>query len=206
MHHLKYADDLLVMCRANEMDAKTVRKCMDKYCRWLGQEVNEEKSSIFFSKNTTGDMKRKIKQELGLKNMGTQGLYLSNSLMLGKNKQKEFGRIKEKVLNKVQGWNDHLFSKARKATLIKTAAQAIPCYTMSMFLLLKTLNKELDSILCKFWWQLNPKSPRFFALKKWSELCKPKEAGGLRFRRFSDLNLALVSKLTWMIASGRDSL
>lgn len=48
-------------------------------------------------------MRRKVKQKLSLKEMGTQGIYLGNSLVLGKNKRKEFGRIKEKVFNRVQG-------------------------------------------------------------------------------------------------------
>lgn len=46
----------------------------------------------------------------------------------------------------------------------------------------------------------------FMAFMKWKELCKPKEVGRLGFRRFSDINMALLSKLTWMIASDKDSL
>lgn len=111
-------------------------------------------------------MRRKVKQELSLKDMRTQGIYLGNCLVLGKNKRKEFGKIKEKIMNRVQGWNAHLLSKAGKATLIKIVAQAIPCYTMSTFLLSKTFNNDLDAIIRKFWWQVNPKYSRFFALKE----------------------------------------
>lgn len=103
MYHLMYTNDLLFMCQANETNAKSIRKSMDKYCRWSGQEVNEKKSNIFFSRNTSAAMRRKVKQKLSLKEMGTQGIYLGNSLVLGKNKRKEFGRIKEKVFNRVQG-------------------------------------------------------------------------------------------------------
>lgn len=126
--------------------------------------------------------------------------------MLDKNKRKEFGKIKKNVLNRVQGWNAQLLSKARKAILIKTVAQSIPCYTMSTFLLPKTLNNDLDAILWKFWWQANHKSSGFLAFKSWKDLCKLKDARGLGFRRFSDFNLALLSKLTWMLASNKDSL
>lgn len=46
--HLMYVDDLLVMCRANEKEAEIVKNSLAKYCSWASQEVNCEKSCIFF--------------------------------------------------------------------------------------------------------------------------------------------------------------
>lgn len=51
--HLIYADDILVMCRANSEKAFALKKCFKKYCDWSGQEINGEKSSIF-SLNSPG--------------------------------------------------------------------------------------------------------------------------------------------------------
>lgn len=38
-------------------------------------------------------------------------------------------------------------------------------------------------------------------MKAWKEVCRPKENGSLGFRRFHDMNHALLSKLSWKIAT-----
>ncbi|KAH7529075.1 hypothetical protein FEM48_Zijuj05G0145700 [Ziziphus jujuba var. spinosa] len=58
----------------------------------------------------------------------------------------------------------------------------------------------------KFWWQTKPKVSGFLPLKAWKDICKLKDLDGLGFRRFKDMNLALIAKLGWKIASGEDCL
>lgn len=173
--HLMYVDDLIVMCRAIENEAKAVKKCMDKYYILSSQKVNEEKFNIPFSKNIARSVKRQIKQVLGTKEMRPQSIYLRNSLSLGKNKREKFGKVKENVMNRVQGWNTHMLSKTGKTTLIKTVVQSIPCYTMTTFLISKSICNEMDLIIQKFWWQVNSMSSGYFAFKNWKDICKPKD-------------------------------
>ena len=45
-----------------------------------------------------------------------------------------------------------MLSHARKEILIKTVAQVVPTYTMSMFKLLNTLCDEMTSMVRNFWW------------------------------------------------------
>jgi hypothetical protein len=44
------------------------------------------------------------------------------------------------------------------------------------------------------------------AWNSWDLLCQPKEIGGLGFRQSKNFNQALLAKITWWIALGRDSL
>lgn len=39
------------------------------------------------------------------------------------------------------------------------------------------------------------------ALVRWDKLCEMKECGRLGFKRFEDINSALLAKLTWDVAS-----
>lgn len=49
-----------------------------------------------------------------------------------------------------------LISKAGREILIKTVAQAIPTYSMSIFKIPKTLCDTINSTMAKYWWgQMN---------------------------------------------------
>jgi hypothetical protein len=51
----------------------------------------------------------------------------------------------------MQGWQENFLSQARKEVLLKAVIQAIPTYTMSVFQLPKTLCKDINSLMSKFW-------------------------------------------------------
>lgn len=95
--------------------------------------ANGEKSSILFFKNVGGGTKRIIREVLGFKESKADSIYLGNAFVFWRNKSKEFGRLKERVQSKLEGWRSQTLSKFGKATLIKSVVQAIPAYTMSTF-------------------------------------------------------------------------
>jgi len=53
--------------------------------------------------------------------------------------------------SKLSGWKEKLLSNAGKEILIKTAAQAVPTYTISIFKLPNSFWDEMTSMVCKFW-------------------------------------------------------
>ncbi|XP_060668149.1 uncharacterized protein LOC132799707 [Ziziphus jujuba] len=55
-------------------------------------------------------------------------------------------------------------------------------------------------------WKSNLKTSGYLALKAWKDICKPKDLGGLGFRRFKDMNLSLLAKIGWKLANGEDCL
>lgn len=203
--HLLYADDLLISCRANNENVQALLGCLETYCSWSGQAINTEKSSVMISCNTAAPIKRFTKDTLGLKNLGDYVVYIGNKLVIGKNKSKEFNRLKERLQVRLEGWRSQLLSRARKATLIKAVAQAMPVYTMATFLVPKGVCKEMDAIIRRFWW-CSKEGSRGMALKSWKAICLPKDRGGLGFRKFMDINRALLAKLGWSLARGEKNL
>ncbi|KAH7524604.1 hypothetical protein FEM48_Zijuj06G0137000 [Ziziphus jujuba var. spinosa] len=129
------------------------------------------------------------------KDMGPKAIYIGNSLVFGRNKTKEFHNLKERIKNRLEGWNKHLLSKSGKATLIKSIIQAMPTYSMANFQLPTYRYEELNGLVCKFWWETNPNATGSLALKAWKDICKPKELGDLGFRKLKDMNLAMLAKL-----------
>ena len=52
IHHLLFADDILIFGKATHKEATSIHLCLTKYCFWSGQSINNSKSSIRFSSNT----------------------------------------------------------------------------------------------------------------------------------------------------------
>ncbi|KAK9992588.1 hypothetical protein SO802_027573 [Lithocarpus litseifolius] len=110
------------------------------------------------------------------------------------------------IENKLSSWKSKNLSWAGHATLIKSVAQAIPFYSMSVLLFPKGLYDQLDAIVRRFWW--NPKSDKgsYSSPIAWDLLCWPLKAGGLGFRKFWEFNQALLAKLAWWLLEGKDCL
>ena len=51
--HLLFADNCIVFCKASKEEGLRLLKILEVYERELGQKLNREKTSLFFSKNTS---------------------------------------------------------------------------------------------------------------------------------------------------------
>ena len=78
--------------------------------------------------------------------------YLGLPSQIGRKKSVVFNFIKDKVWQRLQGWNQKFLSKAGKEIMLKTIAQAIPNYAMNIYLLPVDLCKELEIMMNSFWW------------------------------------------------------
>ena len=98
-----------------------------------------------------------------------------------------------------------LLSRAGKEVLIKTVAQSITTYTMSVFQLPIKLCDELDAICARFWLgQVG--NERKIHWKSWDKLSISKKEGGMEFRDFRAFNLAMLAKQGWRMLQEDDSL
>lgn len=59
--------------------------------------------------------------------------------LIGRSKKRTFGFLKEMVIQRLQAWKAKPISRAGKTVLLKNAAQSIPSYCMTCFLLPKIL-------------------------------------------------------------------
>jgi hypothetical protein len=150
--HLLFADDLMVFSKGKASEAASILKCLDTFSAWSGQKVNMAKSSIFLSKNCSHSTSTAIQSILNLRKILANAKHLGLPLFFHKNKSLAFEELKLKILSNLSGWKSKLLSQAARSTLIKTVANAMPSYSMSLFLFPKSLCKVIDSSLKKFWW------------------------------------------------------
>lgn len=97
-------------------------------------------------------MQNQDKQRFGAEIVRHHEKYLGLPPLVGRGKRKAFNRIKDQVGRKIAEWKDKILSNAGRGILIKVVVQATPTYTMSVFKLLESLCKELNSMMGNLWW------------------------------------------------------
>ncbi|XP_042956310.1 uncharacterized protein LOC122292152 [Carya illinoinensis] len=203
--HLFFADDSMIFCKANSLEWSRLMGILEMYERGSGQKLNKEKSSIFFSKNTPLENQRTLLLIAGLKPKFSLENYLGLPAMIGRAKTVAFHGLIDRTWAKITNWKTKSLSSAGKEILIKSVLQAIPTYTMGIFLLPQSIVKRLDQLVRKFWWGFNEDQSKIQWVK-WCKLSNSKDQGGMGFRNFSSFNLALLAKQGWNILTKPTSL
>jgi hypothetical protein len=165
IHHLLFADDLLIFGGASVSVAASIKSCLDKYCRWSSQSIKASKSSIRFSKNTNPTTTELISNIIPYPSNTNTSLYLGLPILMGNPKKRAFQGIIDKVLSRIEGWRAKTLSRVGRLVLIKLEVAALPSYAMSSFLLPMSFYNELDRILKNSWWRFLSKKSRNLSLK-----------------------------------------
>lgn len=204
--HLLFADDSFLFFRGTTEEATNVKSLLLNYEKFSGQSVNYQKSGVFYSANVRRDKQLEISNILGVHNEITGTKYLGLPLLIGRSKKRVFGYLKERVSKRIQQWQSKPISRAGKTVLIRNVAQAIPSYTMSCFLLPKTLCQELERLLNNFWWRSSLAGNKGINWHSWNSMSLSKSKGGLGFRNLYGFNIALLGKQCWNFMNNPDSL
>ena len=175
------------------------------YERASGQAINKQKTTLFFSPNTSQQLKLDIKNMLGTQIMTNWERYLRLPMVGGKSKVSTFRELHERVTKRVMGWKEKNISKARREVLIKMMTQAIPTYSISMFKIPDRIYDDINSALAKYWWG-QTRDERKIHWIKWSKFCNLKDKGGMDFRDIHAFNLAMLAKQAWRLIQGTHSL
>ena len=103
INHLFFADDSLIVMKANVENAARLNQILQLYGCHSGQVINKDKSSAFFSKGTSPGVKRAVLNVLGIPRESRNERYLGLPVHLGASKAKEFEYLKEKIWQHIQG-------------------------------------------------------------------------------------------------------
>lgn len=175
--HLLFADVGFLFFKDTTEETISVREMLHSYEMFSGQAVNFQKSAIFFSSNVRRDKQDEIRNLIGVFNGIENSRYLGLPSLIGRSKETVFRYLKDKVWQKIQNWNSKLLSKAGKTILLKNVAQAIPAYTMSCFMLPKTLCQEIEKMMNSFWWSSNSSNNKGIKWLSWTRMSMSKKRG-----------------------------
>lgn len=131
--NLVFVDDCLLFAKAIIRGAKTILNILNAFTKAAGQQVNFHKSSLYFSQNTSSQLRNDMVQVLQIQHKTTIGKYLGiHSIVFLKNPINENELIK-RVKQKLSGWKANTLSKAGRITLIKSNLSGMPNHVMFCF-------------------------------------------------------------------------
>ena len=100
--------------------------------------------------------------------------YLGLPMPNGKSKVGTFKELQERITKRVMRWKEKFFSKVGCEILIKTMAQLIPTYSMSLFKLPKSICDNIYSLLARYWWGQTGAERKIHWIS-WNKLCTSKK-------------------------------
>ncbi|VFQ77059.1 unnamed protein product [Cuscuta campestris] len=171
-----------------------------RYDRGAWQESAHLNTLVFdfytklFSDTAEGMIGEDILREVDCHHIKDFGKYPGLPSFIGKNKYEIFSFILDKIRHRIGGWHTRLLSKAGKEILLKTVAQAMPQYAMSVFALPISTCQRIEGLMNKFWWQSDGKNSSGIHWLSWKRMTKPKKFGGLGFKDIHAFNLAMLGK------------
>lgn len=205
--HLLFADDSFLFFRGTTTETSNVKRVLEEYERQSGQAVNLTKSGVYFSANIRRDKQAELRDILGVYNEIIDTKYLGLPSFVGRSKRRVFGYLKEEASKRIQRWQVKPMSQAGKTILIRNVAQAIPSYSMSCFLIPKTLCQEIEQLFNNYWWRSGrTESQKGLNWVSWNNMSVPKSKGGLGFRNLFGFNIALLGKHIWNFMQNPSSL
>lgn len=103
----------------------------------------------------------------------------------------------KKMGKKLTTWKGRSINQVGRLVLLKASLDSIPIYWFNLFRLPKIVQADLDKLRKKFFWGISKKDgieKKKMHLLKWSEVCKPKQQGGLGISSLSLRNSILLFK------------
>ncbi|KAJ9176911.1 hypothetical protein P3X46_012174 [Hevea brasiliensis] len=137
-----------IFFKADTIETSNVKNILAAYKNAYGLVINFQKYEIFFSVNCSAKIKHEISDILLVRSPLDHGKYLGLPSLV------------DRLWKWILGWHSKRLSRTGKEVLLKSIAQAIPSYCISVFCFPISTYEDLQRMMNSFWWGSKPKGHR----------------------------------------------
>ncbi|KAL0295721.1 UNVERIFIED_CONTAM: Retrovirus-related Pol polyprotein from type-2 retrotransposable element R2DM [Sesamum angustifolium] len=196
LFQLSFADDLLLLCKADVRSVNLFRQGLDRFATLSGLNTNPQKSQLILSKAASG-LRDSLLATLGFQEGQLPVRYLGLPLISARLSIADCQPLLQKIDSRIKGWEGVQLSFAGRVQLIKSVLISFEVYWAMAFILPKGIIKEMMKRLRTFLWKGNSASG--YPKVAWEAVCRPIDEGGLGIKDILALNRALMSKHLWAV-------
>lgn len=199
--HLAFADDLIILSKANRRSVSKLFDFLNVYELASGQQINKSKSSFLISRHSSVAHNRMVSGLSGIHMGKLPFKYLGCYLYKGRRKLSYFQHLVDAVNNRLVGWKNKFLSPGGRLILIKHVLSTIPIHVMAALDLPKGILDQLERIFSNFLWGKSDDSQRR-VWRSWHRITFPFDENGLGIRKLHDVLSSFSCKLWWKWRTG----
>ncbi|XP_073361214.1 uncharacterized protein [Aegilops tauschii subsp. strangulata] len=201
---LQYADDTIIMVEGSESDISNLKFLLPCFQQMAGLKINFDKSEVMVLGYTQEECKSIadwLNCHLGCFPTTYLGIPISDSRLTVAELRPTVGKLQHQI----EPWQGRWLSKAARTVLINSSLSSLLLFIMSFYSLPKTLHHDIATVQGRFFWAGEGDKQKYHMVR-WSEICKPRDHGGLGIMSSKRMNIALLTKWLWRIANGEGGL
>ncbi|XP_031111746.1 uncharacterized protein LOC116015710 [Ipomoea triloba] len=191
--HLFFADDLMLFGEASIHKATVISNYLNRFSCAFGLKVNLFKSQVYYSANMNAGLTKTIGDKLGMPITSQLDSYLGIPMLQRQVSKDMFATVIDKMRAKLAMWKESSLNMAGRRILVQSSFATVPTYTMQAMALPISCCKDINRICRNFLWGHEDSTQKIHTIN-WSEVCKPRQRGGLGLRKAKDINLAFLTK------------
>lgn len=205
LSHLFFADDLMLFAEASVEQISNIMDILLDFAGQSGLQLSVGKSKLFTSDNTSLGLARALSSTSGIPVTSDLGVYLGVPIKHGRLSSMSYQYLLDRIKSKLALWKKNTLSFAGRRVFVQSTTSTIANYAMQTQLLPVAVTSSIDRNNRSFLWgdtelRLRPH------LVKWERICQSRDRGGLNIREARLVNLSLLAKLGWRVASGDNPL
>jgi hypothetical protein len=193
---LQYADDTLIVFRAETSAAVKLKEILDQFAAMSGLHINFDKSTLV-PIHANADLIQQCVQVLGCSQGSFPQQYLGLPLSASKLPVSAFNMYIQRTDKFLGSWQADLLNPMGRLVLVNSVLDSILVYLMSSLQLPASAMHTMDKLRRAFLWsgdKAGVASPAN-CLVVWTSVCNPRECGGLGVRDLGVQNICLLLKL-----------
>ncbi|CAO2142968.1 unnamed protein product [Urochloa humidicola] len=190
---LQYADDTLILVRAELRDLELLKEVLDQFSAATGLKINYDKSTIVPMHTPPHDVED-LKDVLGCQLGSFPQTYLGLPLSSEKLRLSAFAPLIAKADRYLAGWQASLLNPMGRAVLVDAVLDSQLTYIMSVMLLPQGALDAFDRRRRAFLWSGEEHVSGAQCLVAWENACQPKSQGGLGLKHLATQNKCLLLK------------